>query len=510
MLTGLNPPRHGVHDNGVDALGPEPSLLSESLRDAGYATAAFVGAFVLDERFGLDRGFDVYDFEVHRDGYRPQMADFNERSAKDVTDAALAWLRDRPVDQPFFAWLHFFDPHLPYTSPLQQRPEFRDRPYAAEIAYADQQLGRVVAWLEASDRADRTLVIVVSDHGEALGEHHEETHGMFIYEPTMRVAMVIWSPALFQGPLRLADRVAGLVDLRATIEDLVGVAGAGSAGDGLSLLGEIPADRQLYLETEGPLRMAHCSPLRGLRSTGEKFIEAPDREFYDLVADPGESKNLYTERGATLGPYEAALANWTTGAVADAAERQLSDDEITRLESLGYTVNSRSGDHGSLPDPKRMIHQFNDGMRAEQLYGQGDYEGAARLARRILARCDGCLNAVRVLAFSQLRLGHADSAVALLGERAAATSDTYLLRSLAKAQIMSGDVPGALRTLEAYAALAPGDGRVEVLRGDCQAALGDPEAALRHYERAMEIDPHRSGIRAQDRMDRTREQIGGP
>ena len=508
LLTGLDPPRHGVHDNGIDALGPGPSVLAGSLREAGYTTAAFVGAFVVDARFGLDRGFDVYDFQVGRTGYRPNQADFNERSASEVTDATLAWLDDRPRDRPFFVWMHYFDPHLPYTSPLATWPALKNRPYDAEITFADQQLGRLIAWLENRGLAERTIVIVTADHGEALGEHGELTHGMFIYDATMRVPLVIWSPSLLTGPLRLEDRAVGLVDLRATIEDLVGI-GAAPDLDGLSLLGDLPADRRLYLETEGPLRTVGSSPLRGLRATTDKYIDAPDREYYDLVADPGETDNLYHEHRRELtGRQETIDAILATDRPA-AAGRQLTDEEKTRLRSLGYTVVDRDPEDRTLPDPKRMIGPFNRGQEAERLYAAGDHAGAARVARDVLDVCPGCSSVLRVLAFSLLRMGHADSAVAILRDNADAGSDTYLLRSLAKAQILGDELDDALTTLNIYAELAPADGRVEVLRGDIASRRGDLDAALAHYERARAIDPGRVGRRADERIAATRERMGG-
>jgi choline-sulfatase len=503
LLTGLYPTSHGVHDNGVDALGPEPSTLATSLSQRGYATGAFVGAFVLDERFGLARGFDVYDFAVGSDGYRPSQPDFNERAADGVTDAALEWLnRAAGGDAPFFAWLHYFDPHLPYTSPLAGLPEFAGRPYDAEIAYADAQLKRVVDWLEVRGLRDRTLMVVTSDHGEAFGEHGEATHGMFIYEGTMAVPLVMSCPSLFSQPVVHRGGVVGLVDVRPTLEDLLGLASA-DAMDGQSLLNPVPADRRVYMETYGPRRMAGCAPLHGLRGGAHKFIAAPESEYYDLAADPGETENLYRRRLADLQPLQAELEVRLAGADADdAGPRTLTDEEMRRLRSLGYTVTSAAADTGSLPDPKWRIRQFNDGMEAERLYGQGDYAAAARLARQVVRSCEGCLNATRVLAFSELRLGHADTAIAVLEAAVSRQPDPYLVRSLAQAMIIDHEYAAALNVLDLYAAMAPDDGWEALLRGDVLAARGETDAALDCYRRAGDMDPHRAGPRARDRIAR--------
>lgn len=510
LLTGLYPPSHGVHDNGVDALGPEPSTLAEVLSDRGYATGAFVGAFVLDARFGLDRGFDTYDFTVDQDGYRPSMPDFNERSADTVTDAALAWLSAQPAGpdaSPFFAWLHYFDPHLPYTSPLADLPEFRDRPYDAEIAFADQQLQRLIDWLERSGQRERTLVVVTSDHGEALGEHGELTHGMFIYEGTMAVPLVMSCPSLIAGPVVHDGPVVGLVDLRPTIEDLLGIA-SDQEMDGLSLLGDLPADRTIYMETAGPRRMAGCAVLHGLRSSGNKYIQAPESEYYDLLKDPAEEHNLFPQVAAELGPWQDELLARLTGRpVSSAAERTLTDEEMRRLGSLGYTISTSPADSDTLPDPKWRIRQFNDGMKAQELYDAGQYDQAARLSRQVIRSCPDCLNATRVLAFSELRRGNADTAIAILEEAVERTSDTFLVRSLAQAMIIDQEYAAALDVLDLYEGLAPDDGRVPLLRGDIKAQRGNLEGALRSYRQARDLDPHRTGQRAEARIEQTRARI---
>ncbi|MEA3409899.1 MAG: sulfatase, partial [Candidatus Eisenbacteria bacterium] len=275
ILTGLSPLNHGVRDNGRYRLAEEHVTLAEVLSSHGYDTAAFVGCFVVDARFGLDQGFDIYDFEVSAEGYHPEMLDFNERSATDVTDAAVRWLDERAISgasTPFFAWVHYFDPHQPYQSPLQRLPRFAIRPYDAEIAYVDAELGRLLGKLDDLGARDKTVIVVAGDHGEALGEHGEPTHGMLIYESTMRVPLIVSCTALFDGAYYMADRVVGLTDVRPTVEDLLGVTGSPPV-DGESLLRSgADEDRAIYVETEMPLSLAGWSPLRGLRTHNHKYI----------------------------------------------------------------------------------------------------------------------------------------------------------------------------------------------------------------------------------------------
>lgn len=510
LMTGFYPPSHHVHDNGVDALGPDPATLAGVLSDHGYATGAFVGAFVLDARFGLDRGFDTYDFAVDQDGYRASMPDFNERAADTVTDAALAWLAAQtstPDAPPFFGWLHYFDPHLPYTSPLAALPGFAGRPYDAEVAHVDQQLQRVIDWLDRTGLRERTLVVVTADHGEAFGEHGELTHGMFIYEATMAVPLVMSCPSLFAGPVVHDGPVVGLVDLRPTIEDLLGIA-TDDAVDGLSLLGDVPADRTIYMETAGPRRMAGCAALHGLRSNVAKYIQAPESEYYDLKQDPAEANNLFPQLADQLGPLQDQLLARLTGRPASTATaRSLTEDEVRRLGSLGYTITATPADGDTLPDPKWRIRQFNDGMKAQELYDAGQYDQAARLARQVLRSCIDCMNATRVLAFSELRRGNADTAIAILEEAVERTPDTFMVRSLAQAMIIDQEYDAALDVLDLYEELAPDDGRVDMLRGDIKAHRGNLEGAIRSYRAARVLDPHRTERRATSRIEQTRERI---
>src|SRR5262249_13987388 len=192
ILTGLTPLRHGVHDNGSDALPASVPTLAEAFRRAGYRTAAFVSGFPLDHRFGLDRGFEAYDDHLPKGNDR-RRAPYVERTADLTSDAFLGWL-DAPGSEetrPFFAWVHYFDPHAPYEPPPKLRDRFAAQPYDGEVAFVDEQLGRVLDRLRARGQAERTLVLVTADHGESLGQHGEETHGLFVYDATLRVPVLL-------------------------------------------------------------------------------------------------------------------------------------------------------------------------------------------------------------------------------------------------------------------------------------------------------------------------------
>jgi arylsulfatase A-like enzyme len=504
ILTGLYPPNHGARSNGKGFLPADRVTLAETLRERGYDTAAFIGCFVLDARFGLDQGFQLYDFVVTDRGHRPNMVDFNERSADQVTDAAIHWLRQRGGGQaakPFFAWVHYFDAHLPYRSPLGNDPRFAGRPYDAEIAFVDQQFGRLLGELETEGLHGRTLIVVAADHGEALGEHGEQTHGMLLYDPTVRVPLLLSCPARTPAKGQVHRQLVGLADLRPSIEDLLGLP-ITLPCDGWSFLShQLPKDRSVYLETMEPRDMAGWSPLFGLRTAQTKYIEGPMPRFFDLQADPKEVVNLYNSgppglAGVVQGLHEIQRT-WS-----DAAEgaRAMSDEEIERLMSLGYVHSGKQTTTSAPVDPEAMLPVLNRSSEAERLYSEGKLPEAEKIAREVLQRWPDSPQALRVLAFCQLQAGRSGEAVELLRRSIPRDGNAYLLRSLAQVLILSGDYARAEEVLGTYESLAPDDGRVDLLRGDCLARQNRKEQAAASYRQAITLDSNRVGIDARQRI----------
>jgi Flp pilus assembly protein TadD len=327
---------------------------------------------------------------------------------------------------------------------------------------------------------------------------------MFVYNSTLRVPLVFSCPSLFAGPRRCPDKVVGLIDLRATIEDLLGFGPTGGL-DGLSLLGDIPDDRLLYVETEGPLNMVGASPLHGLQGEDRKYIQAPIPEFYDLEEDPHEMRNLHASRSTEVKPFATSLAAIMSGADQDQGSgRKMSEEEIQRLRSLGYVHTSSTSADGPLPDPKVMITALNDGQKAEKLYAEKRYEEAAAVAREVVDRCEACMNAARVLAFSYLRLDRSEEAIAVLREFVDRSPQVFMIRSLAQALIMDQEYDAAREVLNLYESVDPADGRIWILRGDCFDREGDPVQAIAMYEMAKSTDPNRVAITAEQRIQRVR------
>jgi len=503
ILTGLYPYRHGVRENGKYRLADRYDTLAEELLSRGYDTAAFVGCFVLDESFGLDQGFDVYDFDVTAEGYRPDMPDFNERNAEAVTDSAIAWLNRCNLEEtqrPFFMWVHYFDPHLPYQSPYQRLQRFASRPYDAEIAFTDYHLGRLIERLEEAGLLEETVVVVVADHGEALGEHGEPTHGMLLYEGTVRVPFIISCSALFDTAYRVSDRAVGLVDVRATIHDMLGIA-TDSTGDGHSLLRDDTCDRTIYIETEMPMSLAGWSPLYGLRTHRHKYVLAPEPELYDLNSDPEETRNIYASLPGVSDPLKRELeAVMSRGSFHASSEELPNDEEIERMAALSYVVVPGRDSRESRQDPKAMMGVYEEALRSEQLYSMGRIEEATAVAERVLEQSPDLTMSLRVLAFSYLKLGRAGDALQLLRSYVERVPDVYLTRSLAQLLILDGRYGEAEEVLGTYEKLDPLDGRVPLLLGDIRDRQGRPGEARELYRQALKLDERRVGIKARARI----------
>jgi arylsulfatase A-like enzyme len=355
LLTGLWPPRHGVHANGTQLLAEEASTLAEQLLARGYQTAAVVGAFVLDRRFGLAQGFEHYDDDLSG-AEAPGRFAYAERDARRVTDAALRWLDGRRRG-PFLLWVHYFDPHAPYSPPGDDPALAVHLPYDAEIAFVDGELGRLLRALEIEGAA-RTLIVVTADHGEGLYEHGEATHGLFAYESTLRVPLLVRFPDRRQAG-SVIERPVSLVDVLPSVLDWLGEPVPEELdGERLPLAREIPGElpRALYFENEGPAQLFGWSPQWGIVLGEHKFIQAPRPEFYDLASDPGELRDLYSKSD------EAALrmAERFTDTVEQIHARPrlresahpLRDDERARLEALGYLAGGAPVDPEGWRDPR--------------------------------------------------------------------------------------------------------------------------------------------------------------
>lgn len=507
LLTGLDPPSHGVRNNGTHRLSEDHVTLAETLRARGYDTAAFVASFVLDARFGVGQGFDIYDTQVARESFNRDCVECNERRADAVTDAALAWLRGRApgsATKPFFAWVHYYDPHAPYDSPLTSRPAFSKRPYDAEVAFVDLHFKRLLDGLDQLRLRERTLLIVVSDHGESLGSCSEPNHGMLLHGCTTNVAFILSCPALFNRGYRVADRTVGLVDVRPTIEDLLGLT-VSSPCDGQSLA-RASADetRVVYMETLVPLYTAGWSAMHGVQRPGEKFIRAPEPEYYDLHRDPNETRNRFAEHLPAAAALEQELARlmdrWGAAGGAAANTHALSAAEIERLRSLGYVGWNPVTDAENLPDPKAMMGVYNLAARAQRLQAERKYAEALPLAEEAVEQSPTFTGAREVLANLYLKLGRAEDAATTLREGFDLNPSVFMAKATAEALLMLNRYDEVEEMLAKGQVLDPGSGELAIVHGDSLAKQGRPQEARRWYERAIEMDGTRVGVVARERI----------
>jgi arylsulfatase A-like enzyme/Tfp pilus assembly protein PilF len=395
LFTGQNPYKHGLRENTEFLLPSGTPTIASVFRDSGYRTAAFISSFTLHSRFGIDQGFELYsdDLSGPEAGLKPYQVDIPggilvNRACSWINDYASARATGREK-KPFFAFVHFFDAHAPYRPPTPYNTAY-DHPYHGELAYQDACLGKLLDTLEATGEASRTLIWVVSDHGESLGEHAEATHMIFIYDCTQRIVSVMKLPPAKGryepgAPRMTIDVQTGLIDVAPTLINLCDLKSTLPAMDGISLVpmmkGEKAIRRLIYCETLSPQFSYHWSPLYGVRSEEWKYIKAPQPELYNLKHDPDEKKNLIYKKPEMATKMAQMLERFLVDdpGLRDDSRSNLDDENLERLRSLGYLSGGESSrqPEGDLPDPKEMITFFRNTFQpAQNLLFEGKHEEA--------------------------------------------------------------------------------------------------------------------------------------
>lgn len=474
LLTGQLPPAHGVRLNG-QVLSADVPTLATALKAAGYHTAAFVGAYVLDRRFGLARGFDTYDDRV------PRLASATEtleaaRPASAVVDSALAWLDTAPAG-PFLLWVHLYDPHAPYEPPEPWRSRFADRPYDGEVAYAGAQVGRLLARLDARGMSDSTIVVLAGDHGEGLGDHGESTHGMLAYDSTLRVPLLVRAPSL--TPARV-DVPVSLADVAVSVLQLSGARAVLPAASARNLRNPDPAG-EVYAETTYPA-VAGWHPLHVLTGATRKLIRAGGLEYYDLSADAAEMTN--TAAGDTAGA-RAAVARLTPLMTATRQAAAPSADALATLRALGYASGPSSAvTTATSPHPATTTA---DWTRFERAAADPATE-LTTLAALTAAYPDGYVF-VASYARALAERGRAGEAMRVLADAVTRfPTEAALFHDLAVAARAAGDAAEAVRAEDAALALDGSNAAAHSGRGLLHADAGEAAAAAAAFTRAVEID----------------------
>jgi arylsulfatase A-like enzyme/Flp pilus assembly protein TadD len=371
ILTGTYPMRNGMHDFSGNRLNSTLPTLASILHGRGYETGASLGSAVLDSRFGLNRGFDFY--YDHFDFSRLDERNIDEmaRPGNEVVDHALGWLESHH-QKPFLLWVHLYDAHAPYHPPEPFLSRYRGRPYDGEIAFVDEQVGRVINYLKLKDLYANTMIVVAADHGESLGEHGEKTHGFFIYDATLHVPLIFKLPGSAQPSTHVVENAVNLADILPTVLEGLGIAIPGDV-QGKSLIPEMHGQQpkspaEMYAETYLPRIHFNWSELRSIRFRQYYFIDAPRPELYDTSTDPHELKNIYSEQRAVANELRKRLAalisRYTPKSGQTAAVRTGLDPELEeRLKSLGYMAVGSASDEvisdRSLPDPKDRIQVYD-------------------------------------------------------------------------------------------------------------------------------------------------------
>ena len=492
ILTGLYPFEHGIHDNAGYRLPEESLTLAAMLRAEGFATGAFVGASPLDSRFGLDKGFDVYD---DRFGYAEGPSDFTiaERPAEVVVEAARTWIDARAGR--WFAWVLLFAPPAVYSPPPPFDARYAASPYHGEVAYADHALGPLLETAGMSEERP-TLVVVTADHGEALGEHGERTHGLFAYEATLRVPLVvaqIGSGSAVPGEAVVSAEPARHVDVVPSVLDALSLP-APPALPGRSLLDPAPADTEplSYFEALSASLNRGWAPLRGVLAGRDKYIDLPLPELYDLQADAAESSNLATGRAGRARELETLLADLPAS---DPLERRIAEtaEVVERLRFLGYVGGAAPARNAHTPDddPKRLAHLDDAIHRGVDLYQRGRPREAIEVYREVIAERPQLEPAHRHLAYLHWSLGEVEEAVGTLRRaQDAGIASPAVAGQLGLYLAESGAADEAVRLLEA---LVAGEGPPDLdplnALGIAYARRGDAERALATFERVLAVDP---------------------
>ena len=498
ILTGLYPVHHGARVNGLFRLDEEQETLAERLRDEGYRTGAVVSAFVLDSRYGLDQGFEQYDDTLPGNAGE-RRGHYAESPADHTTDRAAQWMRG-VADERFFLWVHYFDPHHEYQPPAPFAQQYEENRYDGEIAYVDDELKRLLAVLDELAVTDDTLVVVVGDHGESLGQHGELTHGYLPYGATLRVPLILRCGERLGGGTHCRN-LASQVDIVPTVLSLLGVDDS-APRDGLPLH-DLPAvNRPTFFESVAGTFEHGWEPLIGVCRGEFKYIHSSEPELFDLVRDPGEQTNLYSGDSELVTEFQTLLAG-VFGDDLDAGTglppaATISEEELAQLQALGYFEAGVAGASGGEARglPREMIHAMNRVELAED---------ESKSAEQIIAELQALTReypdfhaAWSYLGATYARIEEYEPAAAAL-ERCLELQPgrPWTVHQLAQVRASQGRMEEAVTLLEALLVDYPDLVRARLLCGTVLGNLERFDQAAAHLKVVFELSPdHERGVNA--------------
>jgi arylsulfatase A-like enzyme/Tfp pilus assembly protein PilF len=497
ILTGQYPTTHGARNNGTHHVPEDVITIAEQLSDNGFATGAVISALVLDSRYGLDQGFDFYDDNLANAEKAPMFM-FRETKAADTAQRAIKFLKERNGER-WFLWVHFFDPHANYAPPQVFLDKANGDPYDGEIAYADSGLGEIMQFLQKTRQLDETLVVMTADHGDSMGEHGESTHGMFVYDATTHVPLIMKHPALAQG-MRVNGTVSS-VDITPTVLDLLDIK-AQTDFDGISFASEIRPGKKgvvsrppVYQEAMNPYYNHGWSSIRAVRDDQARYIKSPIAEFYDMFRDPNELNNLLpgaeTQARSYIETIDSYLADGEKDSKGDDI-KSLDPEMRAALAELGYVWSDDEDmleEHGGeLADPKTKVEMWEKSQHANNLVRADMLDEAELLLKEILAEDPGAILSRSALAGIFIKTERLEDAYKLLAETSmmkGARNSVFLRLCVVDRKLENGQWK---EHLAAAKQMNPRDPLPWVREGDWLQNDGKSDAAIVAYTTALEID----------------------
>ena len=506
IFTGTYPFYHGVRDNGGFYLEPDKITLAEVLKAHGMATSAFVGAFVLDSRWGLDQGIDHYYDNFDFSKYKRISLDSVQREGGEVREAFFEWFEENHKKK-FFSWIHLYDPHTPYEPPEPYNTRYSTRPwglYDGEIAYVDEVIGKVLDKLSERDILEKTLIVIVGDHGESLGQHQESSHGFFIYDATVSVPLIIQIPSPeLRG--KVIESQVETIDIMPTLLQILDLS-IPQEVQGKSLipfiLGKnLGQERLAYSESYYPRYHYGWSELKSLRSSQYKYILAPRPELYDVINDPKERKNIYDQNLSLGKEFEEKLKNLqkelSTKGIEEKGPQKLDEESREKLMALGYVGSFTSSSNLSkseyLPDPKDKIHLYNEIKLAEGKFSEGKLDEALKKANKVIEQDPRIMEARQVRARIFIKLNKFEEAIEECKE-ALKIDEEYeaAIFSLALAYKRLKRYDEAIAGYERIMQLDPRDHKAPLNLGEIYLEMKELDKAIFNFKKAIEVEPERS------------------
>ena len=468
IMTGLYPINHGARDNSIYELSDENTTLAEVFKENGFNTAAVVSTFILDSQYKINQGFDFYNdrfLNPEQKGRLPV-----QRKGIETASIAVDWLKENAQKKPFFMWVHFYDPHADYNPPEPFKTAYYDNPYYGEIAYTDMCIGIILKELRKQNIYDNTLIILTGDHGESFGEHGEQTHGLFVYDGTLHVPLIISNTKMAEKGKKVDSQVR-LVDMFPTALELMGIQYKNNT-DGTSLAGvfkgkQIEEDPS-YCEAEIP-KSFYWNALKGIRFDGWKYIFAKNAELYNLKDDPGESKNLIEKEGSRAKQMYSILKRIVSNKRIFKEEsnvKPLDEETIEKLKTLGYFQEGGTSGKEELydelpekfsrPDPLEQIDNYRKFQRVNNLIDSEEYESAEKGLKEIIS---------------------------------ADAENPRFLSTLAKMYESTERIEDAIPLYEEASKYDPENGSYYFLIGNLYNRINKPVNAVDYYKKTLQFNP---------------------